>query len=444
VTRVMTVSRMARVSAAAVLLVIAVVPVRAASEDQAAAMALAEASRFRAEFGLRSDAAYVAETARSERVSEAWGIALTAQEEAELNRRTRIANSLDALTKYAATIPDLGGVFLDQHAGGEVVVTIAGDPDPHRPALSRRLPAGASLRVERVSHRLADLDAAHNAIIADAAALQAEGITVSSVTTDESANLLLVTVNPLTPENESLLRARYGEFVVVQGGGEGTLTHTGCYSRTHCYGPPLRAGISVNPSGCSLGFVVQQSGVTRILTAGHGGCGDFGGLASHDGFTFGAIQTRSWFGGDTWETADAATIGNLTAAQDDNWLYTCAGCALAISGAQSMFEPENIPVCISARNTEAVRCGTMINKNASILYPEGWLRQQREATYAVYNLDSGGATYAGSTAYGIQSSCIDRTGDGICTFGDTPDNALYSQIGHIFQDLAPIAIYTGN
>lgn len=73
----------------------------------------------------------------------------------------------------------------------------------------------------------------------------------------------------------------------------------------------------------------------------------------------------------------------------------------------------------------------------------GCLRQQREATYAVYNGDSGGATYSGSTAYGVQSSCIDRTGDGACTFGNTADNALYSHISLVLEDLYA-TIYTGN
>ncbi len=87
----------------------------------------------------------------------------------------------------------------------------------------------------------------------------------------------------------------------------------------------------------------------------------------------------------------------------------------------------------------------MINNNVSIQFPEGWLREQREATYAVYFGDSGGATYSSSTAYGVQSSCIDRTGDGICSVGNTPDNALYSQIQHVFAELGgSMSIYTGN
>lgn len=124
-----------------------------------------------------------------------------------------------------------------------------------------------------------------------------------------------------------------------------------------------------------------------------------------------------------------------------------AGDVNTITGAQS-FASEQFAnfVCVSARNTEAVRCGTRVATDVTICYPEGCLVQQREATYELWNGDSGGAVYnGGSTAIGIQSSCIDRTGDGLCTFGNTADNALYSHIQNVFVELGgSMSIYTGN
>jgi hypothetical protein len=93
-----------------------------------------------------------------------------------------------------------------------------------------------------------------------------------------------------------------------------------------------------------------------------------------------------------------------------------------------------------------IRPGTMINKNVSIQFPEGWLVAQREATYTLYFGDSAGAAFSQSgTAYGVQSSCIDRTGNGLCETGDTADNALYSHIQQVFSELgASMSVYTGN
>ena len=376
---------------------------------------LQRAVRFRAEFGLRSDIGYVAAVGGDQSAQLGWGIPLTRAEQAEMNRRRRLAAGMDDLNAYAASIPTLGAVYFDQQAGGEIVVAVAGDPSPYEVGVAARVPEGATFRMRQVDHSRAALNVLQDRITSERPALAALGVQVNAIIVDEVGNLVEVGVDRLDARARALLESRYeARMLRLFEGGRSTLTDTGCTGRGHCYGPPLRAGLHVGNNGCSTAFIVNQSGVRRILTAGHSPCGNFIGKAwtAHNAsaYSFGTVQSRSWFGGDPSETADAATIGNLTAAQDDNRLYRSASTSAFINSAQ-IGDNANIPVCLSARMREGVRCGKLVRTDATICWDGlGCLVAQREATYEVYIGDSGGAVYdGGSMAMGVQSSCVDRT-----------------------------------
>ncbi|HEX2766552.1 MAG TPA: hypothetical protein VHR55_07965 [Candidatus Limnocylindria bacterium] len=410
-------------------------------------MDFSEALRFRAEFGLPAGEAYVKAVAARSDVSLAWGVPLTPAEAAEMDRRARLADGMEALNARAATIPELGAVYFDQRAGGEIVVAIAGDPAPHRAALSRLAPEGASVRMERVAYSLRQLLDTQAAILGDRDELSSAGIVINSVTADESGNRVEVGVDGDLTAAAAFLSERYGMTIHAFAGGAGHVT--ACTDRYNCVGPPLRGGIASWTPGaanatCSFAFIVNQAGTQRMLTAGHNPCG-IAGQYKHDGHVVGTQKTRSWFAGDGNETADAATVGDLTDTQDSRWLMmSCGGCYMTMLGAQGA-DNENIPVCLSARMAVGIRCGTMINKNVGICFDEGCLLAQREATYSIWVGDSGGAAFSQTGhAYGVQSSCIDRTGDGACSQGNTADNALYSHIQNVFVELGGnMSIYTG-
>lgn len=404
--------------------------------------------RFRAEFGLNTDLTYVRSVERRADVSLEWGLPLTPAEAAELRRRAVVADSMDGLNARAEQIPDLAAVYFDQKAGGQIVIAIAGDPERYRQELTSLVPAGATVRMERAQHTLRQLLATHDAILADRAELAEAGIVVNAVVVDESGNRVEVGVEGSAETAALFLSERYGIDIqtFLSGGGELSFE---CTDRYNCYGPPLRGGIATWPPGfsnpqCSLAFIVNQSGKQRLLTAGHYPCG-ISGQYKHDGQVIGSQKTRSWFEGGTTETADAATIGDLTDTQDSRYLMlSCPTCYISMLGAQTS-DNEGISVCLSARRTPEIRCGQMINKNASICFAEGCLVAQREATFAIYSGDSGGAAFSQTGyAYGVQSSCVDRNGNKVCDWGDTADNALYSHIQNVFSQLGgSMSIYTG-
>lgn len=231
-----------------------------------------------------------------------YGIALTPDENAEIDRRLTIEAQVEPLSQYLMTEPAFGGGYTDQAGGHILDIAFATDPSKYEARIRELLPPGALYRLRQVKHSIAELNAVQDRITADRSVLAVMGIHVNAIIVDVVSNVVEVGVAQVDQAAVAVLEARYGTGILrMFGGGQATLTHTGCFSRTHCYGPPLRAGISVNPSGCSLGFVVNQSGQRRILTAGHNPCGSFGGQASHDGSTFGVVQSRSWFGGDPQE-----------------------------------------------------------------------------------------------------------------------------------------------
>ena len=420
--------------------IIAVPSPGAGTEDD---HALLSAIRFRSEFGLRADPEYVRAVARDHSGSQEWGVPLTPNELADMNRRVEIANSMDALNTFAATIPGIAGVYFDQQAGGEIVVAIAGDPTPYESEVAARIPGGATFRMRPVVHSRAQLDTLQDAIFGDRAALSAAGVDINAIIVDEAANAVEVGVTTASPFAVSLLEQRYGAGVirVFQGG---IATQTACIERANC-APPVRAGTAHLPEWCSLGFVVNHTGSIRVLTAGHWPCGHEGIDRYHgywpNQYLLGQVWTRSWFGHEIYDTADAGAIGNLPPLLDDNLLYTYQGNSIAITS-RSYGDNVNGPVCLSGRMTDGYRCGILLRTDATlgidtngIPGAELWLVEQREATYAVYFGDSGGAVYGGTTAYGIQSSCVDRDGDGECTEGNTPDNALYGHIQNVFNEL---------
>lgn len=419
----------------------------AATASDISGQDLAAAMRFRSEFGLTTDLAHVRAAASRVDVSWDWGVPLAPEEDQELRRRDAIAQQMGPLNRRALELPELGAVWFDQQAGGEIVVAMAGDPESYRAEIAKLVPHGANFRMESVRYPLRQLLDVHDTIIDEYLELAEAGINVTAVIVDESGNRVEVGVDGDPQAAAAYLGDRYAISIdtFVSGGG----AYTACTSRTTFDAPPLRGGISTTTPGsatpqCSVAFIVNQAGKQRLLTAGHSPCG-IAGNYTHDGNAIGSMKTRSWFG-EAQEHADAATIGDLTDTQDSRWLMmSCATCYMTMLGHQAS-DNEGISVCLSARITQSIRCGQMINKNASICWTGvGCLVAQREATYAIYSGDSGGAAFSQSGyAYGVQSSCVDRSGNGGCEFGDTVDNALYSHITHVFSELGgTMSIYTG-
>ena len=422
----------------------------ARATDDPAATRLANELRFRRDFGLVSDVSYVKQLmADPAAYNGEYPVALTVAEREEMDRRIAMEDEMVELEVYARAQPTYGGHWIDQPAGGNIVVAFAGDADLHRAAVEALAPERATVQVINVARTMAELRAVDDSLWDDRHALQAEGILVRHWEIDVRNNELLVGIEKLDPTIESDLRDRYGAAIRAVESRNPTFTsHTGCTSRTDCYGPPIRAGISgapLNAYPCSLAFLIHAGSPVGWLTAGH--CAQTTGVVwyhSNSGSRpLGTIRATCW---PQCTFSDAARAGELNATYSSYHVYNGQHSTVAVTASQAL-NADDIGdyTCLNARRTEAWRCG-YIDAIGTVCYEEDasgnctlWFDEQRWATYSAYSGDSGGAVHSaiityGVRAYGVQSGCEDFDGGG-CEPGHSDGRAIYSHIARVMSEI---------
>lgn len=183
-----------------------------------------------------------------------------------MDRRIAMEDQMAALEEYARAQPSYGGHWIDQPAGGIIVVAFAGDANVHRPALEALAPPAADVQTVDVARTWTELKGLDERIWDEVRELQADGILVRHWEIDVRANRILAGIKDLNESSAATLHDRYGDAVAAIESRNPTFTsHTGCTSRTDCYGPPIRAGISEVPGARtharsrSLSMPVQTS-----------------------------------------------------------------------------------------------------------------------------------------------------------------------------------------
>jgi hypothetical protein len=244
--------------------------------------AVARGADMRAVFGLRSDAAFVADLMASERDagSALYGMPLSADElrAVDLPGRSRAADHADkALRPIAMAEQGYAGMYQDQADGGRIVVRFTNVSAAGRARIARAAGSAPVAVTAGATYTYAQLDAAMGAAIARRAELF-PGVAVRSVGIDEEGNLLHVTV-----DSSDLVRAAvFGDSasrslgVTIELRPGGSIVDQGCGSRMTCF-DPMRAGALVfrggsNPVWCTMGFHVQLKSNTAVkgfATAGH-------------------------------------------------------------------------------------------------------------------------------------------------------------------------------
>lgn len=174
-----------------------------------------EAVRFRREFGLPSDRAWVEQVAAdpaSAEGLEVYGIPLLPAEVADLLER--IGNQRDItpiIMRYGATQPDTwAGMYIDQAAGGAVVAQFTRDLERHERQLRALLPAGARFEVREVRWTRAELDRFAGEIIAEQDWFTTLGLEFYAAEVEEEANLVRVRYRGVRDEREGVIAAHFG------------------------------------------------------------------------------------------------------------------------------------------------------------------------------------------------------------------------------------------
>jgi hypothetical protein len=146
-------------TAPASLEVVATAPAVAASLTPAA---VAEAQRYREDFGLRSDESWVRRVA-ADPASVAgvnrYGIPLTPEEVGELERRIQTTEAIKRLVvPYGESHPeDWAGAWIDHEASGRLIAQFSGHVEEHRRQLYARISPEANFEVRAVDRSLAEI-----------------------------------------------------------------------------------------------------------------------------------------------------------------------------------------------------------------------------------------------------------------------------------------------
>lgn len=122
----------------------------------------ADSIQVRLMYGLRADRAFVESLGQV--ASPLLGIPLSKSEQAEMERRKRVQDSLDPLKAYAQSADALfAGMFIDQAAGGILDIALtAAAPQSVRNDLLSIAPREAAVRFRTVSFSMAELQSVRN------------------------------------------------------------------------------------------------------------------------------------------------------------------------------------------------------------------------------------------------------------------------------------------
>lgn len=168
----------------------------------------------RTSLGLRSDADYVeAVHAAPDSVRHDFGILVTPEEAADLDRRFAAQDDLGALAAYGAEHPDtFGGMYIDQAAGGDVVLLFTRDVERHARAASALAPAGVAVRVRQVDFTEAEL----NEVMDGLRPMNQPGLEMVSAYVDTIRNVVTLEVKTDDPTLKQRLEdAHSGRLEVV-------------------------------------------------------------------------------------------------------------------------------------------------------------------------------------------------------------------------------------
>lgn len=242
----------------------------------------------RANWGLAADRDTVTSLLASGRDtgSARLGIPMSAEEEQQLDLPGRMAFAAAvkrSVVPFVESLRTSGGVYIDQHNDGSLVVLLTERNKQVEDEIARRMPADRrGFRVLQVAYTEQRLRQALTRAW-EAWALSAPGQTLLGAGLDIVQNRLVFEVEPSAVDQAeaavSELAALLEVPVGVMGRPKEDSLDADCTSRDHCHGP-TKAGVKIykgaidSVAECTMAFhVVCNDGDVEFVTAGHCGYG---------------------------------------------------------------------------------------------------------------------------------------------------------------------------
>ncbi|WP_149181671.1 carbohydrate-binding protein [Streptomyces sp. TRM49041] len=303
----------------------------------------------------------------------------------------RLVNEAEAGALAGRLRGTLGADYAGAWVRGAVSATLTvATTDPAHAAAIRA--AGAQAKV--VGHSAAALDAAKAAL--DRAALRTNTLNMPVWYVDVRTNSVTVKA-----ANRSA-----AEAFITASGADPSLFRAEVSAERPRPLYDIRGGDAYHMGGgrCSIGFAVTRGTQHGFATAGH--CGPAGAATSgYNQVAQGTFQASSFPG------SDMAWVATNTDWRSTPYVKGQAGQNVQVTGsAQAVV---GASVCRSG-STTGWHCGTILQHNTSVTYPEGTVSGVTRTSVCAEPGDSGGSYISGSQAQGVASG-----GSGDCRGGGT-------------------------
>jgi hypothetical protein len=396
---------------------------------------------FRAEFGLTTDPAAVANTVATLGLSPNWGVALTAGEEADLATRVQVEEDLTQLRAALEADPGFAGIRINQAVGG--VVEIRSSPEALgriRDTVATLAPRGARISVIQAANSLGDLQKIKTALRAEVLDDTPVGDAINALRIDLVRNKVVIGIDPARfSATASNLSGRFSDQLVVYE--KAVPAREAACTRTSCL-PTLRAGLAIGtPHGvCTSNFVAFAGTNYVLLTAGH--CGSVGDTVTHAGGTSIGTVTKNAFKNNTYADAMVVDIANSA---KSNFVYVTDSVTNRPITSRMPLNGDIVgsAVCGSGIKT-LFFCGSVTDLDVDHKSDGGnWVLGMQECTVDVRLGDSGAPMFYGNKAMGIMVLQDLDAGSHVDANGATVwDFSMFNQVRDEEIQLG-VTVYTG-
>lgn len=384
----------------------------------------ANAQRFRESMGFSTDPALLATMSMTITSQQKYGVPLTRAEEADIDARITLQESLLPLVDFANAHDDvMGGVWLDQTAthghGAMINVALTDRADQRLVAQAAALiPAGVAVAYPKVNRSLGELWNTFADVERTVSAPAHTAFELIGYHLDVPSNRIEVVV---ADGGQGEAAAQFGPSVLVNVGVP--LRPTSCVPAARCTFLPYRGGLQIldpHPQfyQCTSGYWAKQpqSGNFYIITAAHCDAAP----ASIDAYRNDLTQHLGLWNADSisgigcgstcpanTETYRVLIDSGLVPGSGRNCVYESAGltCRTITTTAIWSNIVTGTVVCM-AGVTSSVKCGHVTSIGSGVV-PEDRYPAPANVSKGIYTDfvaglgDSGGPEYSGSTAYGI-------------------------------------------
>lgn len=449
---------------------------------------VAQQVAFRESFGLPTslDAMSAAQANPATVKTVDYGVPLTQAEQNDLEARGRIQIKADSLVAAVAAVKDLtGGIYVDQHAGGQFVIeALPGLEATTESSLRALVPSGGSIRFDPATVSTGQLEAAMSSLDVAfgtntvglppatvdlsplKAKLAAEGISVVALQIDVASNSIEFGLETPPADATTLVRAAWDKYAASLLPSTSVETASAAVSRSADarYSKPgqLMAGLDIVDqnygNSCTSNIdATDSSGRLYMITAGHcsvgvsgnpSGIGQSFGAGCDPGITYcsgapnhtiGQVALSS-FNPNQAIVSDSEAIALSPGGYASPYLYSqpsgdiphawpVPSLANPVAGGQ---------ICLDGGHTYFTLCGLITSTSwTGYVYDDAdntyiWEYNQTTTNFPAQPGDSGGPLSWGGVDYGIVSA----TDSSSLEF--TPINEAMSYLGAATSSGAPL------